>query len=497
MPLIPLDIPSGIYRNGTDIQSSGRWRDSNLVRWIDNTMRPVGGWKARTTDEGSTPFRGSIAWSGNENDRYLAAGSSDQLVVYREVDNGLVDITPTDLQVGSVDASANSGFGGSYYGTSYYGIERNESKLSVPATTWSLDTWGEYLLACSVADGRIFEWQLDRVTPTPAAALSNAPINNRGVFVTEERFVFALGAGGNPRAIAWSDREDNTSWTPLATNEAGDIALQTQGYIECAERVQGQSLILTDQDAHIATYIGGQFVYSFERIGTNCGVISPNASATVQTGAFWMGDNNFYMYTGGGVQELSSEVDDYVFNGINRSQRSKVCAVTNKQYNEIWWFYPSSDSVENDSYVAYNYRENIWFTGYMGRTCGADIGTFKHPIFFCSVTCRPFIHEYGFDYGNVGAPWAETAPISLGAGDNIMVVTDLIPDEKTQGDVQIKFKTRFYPNDTEYEHGAYNLSAPTSVRFSGRQIRMRVEGARLADWRLGTCRIEAKAGGRR
>ena len=37
MALIKLDLPAGIYRNGTDLQSSGRWRDSNLVRWHDNT----------------------------------------------------------------------------------------------------------------------------------------------------------------------------------------------------------------------------------------------------------------------------------------------------------------------------------------------------------------------------------------------------------------------------------------------------------------------------
>lgn len=210
-----------------------------------------------------------------------------------------------------------------------------------------------------------------------------------------------------------------------------------------------------------------------------------------------MGDKNFYAYSGGGVQELSSTVDDYVFSNINRSQRSKICAVSNKQYNEIWWFYPSSGATENDSYVVYNYKENTWFTGYMGRTCGTDLGAYKHPMFFCSDTCRPFIHEYGFDYGNLDAPWAESGPISLGNGDNVMVATDLIPDESTQGDVTATFKTRFYPNDTEREYGPYTMSNPTSVRFTGRQVRMRIDTARLSDWRVGTNRLEVKSGGRR
>lgn len=496
MPLIPLQLPAGVYRNGTDFQSAGRWRDSHLVRWIDNTVRPVGGWKEFTTDQATYPLRGAISFKDNGNERYLVAGSATQLVTY--MDSGaLKDITPTGLVAGNPDGSLNSGFGGSYFGTSYYGTPRNEAKTTIPATTWSLDTWGEYLLACSTADGKIYEWQLDRATPTVAAQVTNAPVDNRAVFVTEERFVFALGAGGNPRLVQWSDREDNTSWTPLATNESGSIELQTTGYIECAHKVQGQSLIITTQDAHVATYIGGQFVYSFERVGSYCGIIAPNAGISVQSGCFWMGDKNFYVYNGGQVQELPSEVDDYVFNNINTSQRSKICAVSNKQFNEVWWFYPSSASIENDSYVVYNYKENTWFTGYMGRTCGVDVGAYKHPFFFCSATCRPFTHEYGFDYGNLDAPWAETGAISIGNGDNVMVVTGMIPDEKTQGDVQVKFKTRFYPNDTEREYGAYSMANPTSVRFTGRQIRMRIETKTLSDWRVGNNRLEVQAGGKR
>ena len=496
MPLIPLSLPAGVYRNGTDFQASNRWRDSNLVRWIDNTMRPVGGWAEYTTDQATNHLRGSLAWKSNGGDRFLAAGSATELVTYLD-DGSLVDITPAGLTAGREDAITNTAFGGGVYGSGYYGTERLQASAVLPATSWSLDNFGEYLVACSSEDGKLYEWQLDRTTPTVAAQISGSPTSCRGLIVTSERFLFALGAGGNPRKVAWSDREDNTTWTAAATNEAGDIELQTNGFIECAQRVQGQTLILTDQDTHTATYIGGQFVYSFERVGTACGVISKMASATSQAGCFWMGNRNFYVYTGGTVQELPSEVDDYVFSSINRSQKSKICAVPNKQFNEIWWFYPSGESTENDSYVVYNYRENIWFTGYMGRTTGVDIGIFQNPLFFCSATNRPFNHETGFDYHNVEAPWAETGPISLGNGDQVMIVTGMYPDEKTQGDVQVKFKTRFHPNDTEREYGAYSMSNPTSMRFTGRQIRMRVEGIVGADWRVGTNRVEAKAGGKR
>ena len=73
MPLIPLQIPAGVYRNGTDFQGSNRWRDANLVRWVENTMRPVGGWENRVS-LGTTAPRGSLAWQDTTSDRWFAAG---------------------------------------------------------------------------------------------------------------------------------------------------------------------------------------------------------------------------------------------------------------------------------------------------------------------------------------------------------------------------------------------------------------------------------------
>jgi hypothetical protein len=459
-------------------------------------MQPIKGWSQRSETSANYPLRGSLAWIDNAGNRYLAAGCADQLVTYLD-DGTLVDITPSGLTAGSADASENNGFGGYVYGRGYYGTERPDTNSYNPATTWALDTWGQYLVACSDADGKIYEWQLDRGTPTVAAQITNAPTGNSSIVVTDERFLFALGAGGDTRKVQWSDREDNTTWTPLATNEAGDISLQTFGDIQCGHRVQGQTLILTNQDAHSATYIGGQFVYSFERVGTSCGIIGKKAGATVQGACFWMGNRGFYMYSGGAVKELQSDVDDHVFSNINRTSGSKVAAVTNSKYNEIWWFYPSGEATENDSYVVYNYLENFWYVGHIGRTSGVDAGIYRNPIYFCGSSNTPYDHETGYDYHNIDMPWAESGAISLGNGDNVMVVTEMIPDELTQGDVEFKFISKFYPNGDEYESDWLQAGAPTSVRITGRQIRLKIQGKRLADWRVGTNRIEVKAGGKR
>jgi len=342
---------------------------------------------------------------------------------------------------------------------------------------------------------------VDATTPTLAAQITNSPEDCKGLLVTEERFIFALQAGGNPRKIAWCDREDNTTWAPLATNEAGDIELQTNGEIMQAARMRGRTIIVTSTDAHIATYQGAPYVYGFERVGTACGAISRKGMVALEAGAFWMGKEAFFFFDGSVAKQLPSDVQDFVFGDINDNQRTKVWAVHNSEYAEIWWFYPSGNSTECDAYVSYDYGENHWEIGTLDRTCGSDQGVFDEPI-WADASGILYEHElHGIGHGSY-TPYAESAPISLGNGDTVMKVNQLIGDEGTVGEVQVQFKTRFHPNDTERVYPSattyYDLTnMPTSVRFTGRQVRIRVEATGNEDWRVGTMRINAESGGRR
>jgi len=496
MTLIPLDIPAGFYRNGTDLEQAGRWRDGSLVRWRDNSLRPIGGWRERKTSFCTNPVRGMHTWETNAGNAWLAGGSHDALVVMTG-GGTLTDITPTDLATGREDAATNTGYGGGFYGYGFYGQPIQSSENSVPqeATTWSLDNWGEYLVACHYDDGRLLEWQLN--TASNAAPITNAPTDNLGLVVTEERFVFALGAGGNPRKVQWCDRENNTLWTPAATNEAGDIDLQTSGQIMQGIRTRGQTLIITDTDAHTARYLGPPYVYGFERVGTSCGAISRKSASDVDIGVFWMGQRGFFRFDGNSVSEIPCDVHDYVFGDFNVAQQSKVWSVANGQYGEIWWFYCSSNSTEIDRYVAFDYKENHWLIGELSRTSGVQRGVFRYPFMAGhNADTDIYDHEVGYNFDSA-TTFAETGPISIGTGDQIARVTKVIPDEITQGDVDLTFKTRFYPNATETTHGPFTPANPTSVRFSGRQLRMRVEGQRATQWKVGNMRIDTSAGGRR
>jgi len=488
MAYIPLQIPPGVYKNGTEYQSKGRWNASNLIRWFEGTMRPVGGWRKRSTSQLTGMARGLINWKDNSGNRRIGIGTHSKLYSMNEAGT-LTDITPSDLVVGDADAIQKLGYGYSTYGSFAYGVARPDLGTYTPATTWSLDTWGEYLVGCSTKDGRLLEWQLN--TANDAVAITNAPTSCVGLVTTQERFLFALGASGNPRKISWSDQENNTVWTAAATNQAGDFELATIGSIQCAKRVRGSTIIFTDADVHTATYIGPPYIYSFDRVGTGCGSISKQSVAATDNACIWMSTSGFWIYDGF-VKPLVSDVSDYVFNNINYQQASKVYAIHNSAFGEIWWFYPSSASNEVDSYVTFNYRESHWSIGTLARTCGTDRGIFSTPL-MVSTDGYVYEHEVGFAYDSQTI-YAESGPIELGAGDRILSLTGLIPDEKNLGDVKARFSTKFYPTGTEYSYGPYSMTNPTSLRITGRQLAVKIEGNTLSDWRVGTIRFDGKLG---
>lgn len=332
---------------------------------------------------------------------------------------------------------------------------------------------------------------------TVVEPLTNAPLNNKSIVVTEERFIFALGAGGNSRKVAWCDKENNTVWAPAVTNEAGDQELATAGQIMCGIRTRGGTLIVTDTDAHLAQYQGPPYVYGFQRVGTECGAIARLGLVTTDIGAFWFGLESFHFFDGNSVQTLQCDVHDYIFSDFNSAQQSKIWGMVNGANSEVWWFYCSANSQECDRYVAYDFVDNHWIIGNLSRTSGVSRGVFKYPMMAeHTTTASIYNHEVGYNYENEPI-FCETGAIVIGNGDEILKVTSVIPDEKTQGDVNLSFKSKFLPNDTERSYGPFNPSNPTAVRFTGRQIKMRVDGVSNVDWRVGVMRLEIKSGGTR
>ena len=501
MALIPLNIPPGVFRNGTAYQAKGRWFDANLVRWKEGQLRPIGGWQRISGIQLSGKTRALRSWRDNSQGRWLAVGTNEGLFAYNN--DILIDITPEGFVLGRENSIFGLGWGSNKYGDDAYGTERAASGLILEAATWSFDNWGENLIALAPHDGNIYEWIPTTITPIPKAqVIADAPVGARSVIVSEERHLVALGQTDNPRRVAWSDREDNATWTPSATNSAGDLELVTNGEIIAARRMPGQILIWTDQDLHVMQFLGQPFVYGIERAGEG-GLVGPNAHMAFGNVCVWMGDKGFWTFDGT-IRPLESDVSDFVFRNINMFQAAKITAAHIQELGEIWWFYPTRNSVENNRYVIWNYRENHWSIGVLPRTAWADTGVFPNPI-GAGIDGRLYVHEQGFtDNGatRVGDVFAKSGIIELGSGDQILSVVQLIPDgcPSVPTCTAVKFDTRFTPTGPVEIKGPFTFSRPdgySDARFTARQVQMTVEATQDANFSFGTMRLEGRLGGGR
>jgi hypothetical protein len=501
--LVPLRTKPGVYANGTPYQGRARWIAANGVRWIDGTMRPIGGWlplplmvsgSLTSLTEASIAGvpRGMEAWRGNDGTPWLAVGTTSKLYAYSGGD--LYDITPSGLTVGAVDTTAAGGsgtYGYGVYGAGLYGVGTTAS-ITSDAATWQLDVFGDYLVGSLTADGRVMVWT--RNPGVPAAPATGAPTGVRGVVVTPERFLMALGTSSDVRKVTWASQETTTDWTPTIGNTAGSYPLTTNGKLMCGRRGRNQTLLWTDVDLHVATYIGGDAVYSFSLAAEQCGVIAPNAVASQNGVPFWMGTRGFWMYDGY-AREIASDVADYVFGRLNQEQRAKIHAVAMPDFSEIWWFYPSNASTEIDSYVSFNVRENHWAVGMLARTAAVPSGVFPYPI-MAAADGALYEHERGNSRSGM-TPYCESGPIQIGEGDKLATILRIIPDEKNIGDVRVTLYGRLYPTSTEYATASLVVRAPTDARITGRQVRLRLEQGVETDWRIGEFRAQVALRGKR
>ena len=408
----------------------------------------------------------------------------------------LVDITPgSGLANGGTDGKYVGGnYGDGLFGLGVFGVGNGKAQLN-DAATWSLDNFGDWLVASCTSDGKLWYWNRD--TSTQAQLIDGAPVScGGGLVVTPERFLMALGANGKVRRVKWPSQETLTAWASTSSTTAGEFDLQTRGQLICGRRGRNETFLWTDVDMWIASYIGGDFIYAFEQKGDSCGIIGPNAVAVVGDSAFWMSHDRFFMYDGV-VKPLDCDVAEYVFKDLNLTQRAKVSTTIVAQFDEVWWFYPSASQtgLENDRYVVYNWRENHWAIGNLNRCVGVDKGVFETPLWVDSAG-GIYSHETGNDRTG-GTVFAESGPFEIDAGDQVARVQRLIPDENTLGDIVLSFFLAMFPTDTELKVGPFAAAQPTDVRFTTRQARVRIDESRGVDWRFGILRLGVIPGGRR
>lgn len=503
MPIERITFRPGINKQATPTLNEGGWSDGNLVRFRDGLPQPIGGW-VRTL---ATPFQGVCrmlhAWATLASARLVALGTSAAL--YVADGDTLNDITPAGLAPGQASNSYGMGWGSGPWGAGTYGTSRSGLVVTGDLRLWSLDHWGEDLVAC-IRGGGMYAWAPTGGFGVKAAAIPGAPAVSGSILVgMPERHLIAFGSSAgaayDPLLVRWSDVEDRTSWIATATNSAGSYRIVGGSEIRAGLASTQEILIWTDTVLYAMRFQGLPYVYGFFLIATGCGVIAPGAAVVMGGVAYWMGMQGFYRYAGQ-VQPIPCTVWDTVFRDLTPRQQAKIVAGANSGFNEVWWFFPSADAVENDSYVVLNVVTGEWTSGKLSRTAWIDAVRFGFPL-ACGPDGQLYTHEFGTDADGAGLPaFVESGYVDLAAGQEFMILDQLIPDFRDHaGPVWITLKAQAEPNGPVKAKGPFAVTPTTrlrSPRLRGRQMAVRIESNTPgAFWRLGALRLRIAPDGRK
>lgn len=384
------------------------------------------------------------------------------------------------IPTGRKSTGAVGGWGsGPWGGTGSTGWGVGVTSVDVNLRTWVLDTWGEDLIA-NYRGGGIYLWDRTLGTGVRAAQISGAPTQANSIAVINPpRILCVYGTSAylgdfDPLLVRWSSNEDYTQFNPAVTNASGELRLQDGNEIIRAIPSKQETVIFTDTGVYRQSYIGGDFVFSIEKAGANCGLIGPQGAIDVNGVVYWMSTAGFFLYNGA-VQELDCTVYDNIFNktygdGINFSQQFKVHCGVNTEFSEIIWFYPSRNSEENDRYVIYNYQDGLWYDGYLARTTWIDASVFDRPI-ATGVSSTSFYHEVGTNADNEEIPaFLTTGLFDLADGNEMMLVDQYIPDYKNQaGSLSVVFTFKKYPDAAEeFVKGPFQMANKNVLYMRGR-----------------------------
>jgi len=359
-----------------------------------------------------------------------------------------------------------------------------------------------------------------------------APLYQNTFTVSDaSRFILVFGTNDygsttlDPMLIRWSDQDSLTTWYPAITNQAGSVRLSHGSKIVTNVQSRQEIVVLTDSSVYSLQYLGPPYVWSSQLLGDNISIAGPNATALASGVMYWMGVDKFYKYDGR-VQTLSCDLRQYVFENINKSQFDQVFSSTNEGFNEVWWFYCSSGSNAVDKYVIYNYLENVWYYGTMGRTAWIDSGLNDYPI-AATYSNNLVWHENGVNdctdsvTGVAISSYILSSEFDIDDGNNFGFVWRMLPDLKFDGSTAASPQVTMtlypmqnsgsgYNSPLSVGGNAYATSTRTSTypieqytgqiytRVRGRQMAFKIEGNQLGlQWQLGSPRIDIRNDGRR
>jgi hypothetical protein len=425
--------------------------------------------------------------------------------------------------IGIGPPTSGSGYSSGGYGMGGYGTGVSATPSSGPpvvATDWTMDNWGQILISCPVG-GAIYGWDPTSNSPT-ATMLPQSPFVNDGMFLAmPQRQIIAWGSSFNsiqdPLLVRWCDIGNFRVWVAFNTNQAGSYRIPRGSRIVGGIQGPQQGLIWTDLAVWSMQYVNQPLVYSFNEIGTGCGLISRKAAVSMGGIVYWMGQSQFFSLSGDGVQPMPCTVLDFVFQQLDRSNVDNIRSAPNTRFNEVSWYFPTTTSNgEVVAYVKYNTLLRLWDCGYLARSAWINESVLGPPM---GASPEGYIYQHETGNDDDGQPMLssfQTGYFALGEGEDKVFIDQIWPDMKwgyTAGfdggeqtfqsptaTLSITFWVTDYPNKPPTQYGPFTMTEAINFitpRIRGRLVSIEVSSADLGTWwRIGNIRYRYKPDGK-
>lgn len=413
--------------------------------------------------------------------------------------------------------STGGAYGEGYYGQFGYGGTIPEAKgTDIPADDWTLDNWGQVLVSCPI-NGTIYQpiytWDPSS-NGSIATVIPEAPTVNDGIFVAmPQRQIIAWGSTftgiQDPLLIRWCDVNNYNVWAGTVTNQAGSYRIPKGSRIVGCIQGPQQGLIWTDLGLWSMQYISQPYVYSFNEIGTGCGLIGRKAAASINGAVYWMGPSQFFKLGDGGVEPVPCPIWDVIFQDIDTSHANRIRVAVNSRFGEITWYYPTlSSGGEVNAYAKYNIYLQCWDFGNLGRSAWIDQSVLGPPIGADPTNRYIYQHETSTDAD--GKPLLasfQTGYFALSEADIKSFIDQVWPDMKfgyyggaQNATVNLTFYVTDYPGDTPLTYGPYAITKNTQFitpRFRGRLVSIGISSNDIGSfWRIGNIRYRYQQDGK-
>ena len=300
------------------------------------------------------------------------------------------------------------------------------------------------------------------------------------------------GTSANSLLVRWSDQNNPFDWTPTPTNTSGGQVLRMGSRIMGGVSTKDEVVVFTDAALYSMRFVGPPNIFSFSLISKNVKILSHKCAVDAASSVYFMGNDGFYVYSGGGIRDVHCPISKYIFDDINMGQAEKSFAAVNAKFSEIMWFYPSSSGIssssfEPDRFVCFNYEDKVWSFGnldmspisYTGslqtdknnRTAWIDSVNTQYPMssYIYKFDQNPgksgdrsmpivektrvMMHDFGTTAQGANIEsYVESGYVELSEGDELSFYSQIIPDVmmfNSSGESAVTFtiKGKYYPGD--------------------------------------------------